>query len=124
MRRCCNNRNCNSNRYNPRTGGCCNLYKTNNIMPRTSNYSCNTEYEECECGFSESSDERFSENPMYGHAYVLNQKMGEVFRQDCGLANGTIFPELVSPYAPNDSVVESEFLESNVIESGCRDNGL
>lgn len=124
MRRCCNNRNCNSNRYNPRTGGCCNLYNTNNIMPRTSNYSCNTEYDECECGFSESSDERFSENPMYGHAYVLNQKMGGVFRQDCGLANGTIFPELVSPYAPNDSVVESEFLESNVIESGCRDNGL
>lgn len=124
MRRCCNNRNCNSNRYNSRTGGCCNLYNTNNIMPRTSNYSCNTEYDECECGFSESSDERFSENPMYGHAYVLNQKMGGVFRQDCGLANGTIFPELVSPYAPNDSVVESEFLESNVIESGCRDNGL
>lgn len=124
MRRCCNNRNCNSNCYNYRNNCCCNLYNTNNIMPRTSCNSCTSEYDECECGFSSSDYERFSQNPMYGHAYVPNQKMGEVFKKNCGLANGTIFPELVSPYAPNDSVIEANFLESNVIESGCENNGL
>ncbi len=127
MRRCCNNRNSNtnnSNYYNPRTGCGCNLYNINNITPRNSNYSCSSELDECECGFSNSSSEMFTQNPMYGHAYVPNQKMGNVFNQNCGLANGTIFPELVSPYAPNDSVIEAEYLESNVIESGCENNGM
>ena len=127
MRKCCNRNNnldnnwCNS-RMNYNCG--CNLYNTNNIIPRTSNYSCESEYDDCECGFSESGNEMFTQNPMFGHAYVPNQKMGEIFNKDCGLAHGTIFPELVSPYAPNDSVVEAEFLRANVIESGCKNNEL
>ena len=50
--------------------------------------------------------------------------MGNVFKQNHGLEKGTIFPELVSPYSPNDSVIENEFLESQVIESECDNNGM
>ncbi len=126
MRRCCNNRNSNTNNnyYNSSSGCGCNLYNTNNLFPRYFNNSCSSEFDECECGFSNSTEEVFTQNPMYGHAYVPNQKMGNIFNQNCGLNNGTIFPELVSPYSPNDSVIENEYLESNIIESGCRNNGL
>ena len=41
---------------------------------------------------------------MYGHAYVPDQKMRETFKPKDGLNNGTIFPELVSPYAPCQSM--------------------
>ena len=109
MRRCCRNN------YN------CNL---NNIIPRNSINTNNPEYDECECGFSDEQDVLFTKNPMYGHAYVPIQKMGNVFKQNHGLEKGTIFPELVSPYSPNDSVIENEFLESQVIESECDNNGM
>ncbi len=42
---------------------------------------------------------------MFGHAYVPNQVYnGNSFNPEQGLQNGTMFPELVSPYMPLDSM--------------------
>ena len=61
-----------------------------------------------------------SENPMYGQSYVPVQQMNKVFKPAVGLNNGTIFPELVSPYCPNQSLQEIEYLKSrNTIGEGC-----
>lgn len=47
---------------------------------------------------------------MYGHAYVPNQVFRNTFTPQEGLEKGTMFPELVSPYMPLDSMREIEFL--------------
>lgn len=60
----------------------------------------------------------FSSNPMYGHAYVPIHTMGKIFTPEIGLENGTIFPELVSPYAPLQSFAVHEYLQ-NYKEGGC-----
>ena len=42
------------------------------------------------------------------------------FTPCCGLKNGTIFPELVSPYYPCQSIEDIEYLKSrNEIGKGC-----
>ncbi len=46
----------------------------------------------------------FPENYLYGHAYTPNQTMTNIFVPEIGLNNGTIFPELVSPYSPGQSM--------------------
>ena len=46
--------------------------------------------------------------------------MTEVFMPDVGLRMGTVFPELVSPYIPNQSTEVIEFLKNaNEIGEGC-----
>ena len=41
-----------------------------------------------------------------------------------GLKCGTIFPELVSPYSPGDSMRQNQYLETtNTIGEGCNANG-
>ena len=60
----------------------------------------------------------FTSNPMYGHAYVPVQKMTKIYNPSEGLNQGTIFPELVSPYAPLHSVAENKYLR-NYNEGGC-----
>ena len=81
-----------------------------NIMPR------NTDM--CECGFDD--DSPFPENYMYGQSYVPIQRMTKTFKPDVGLKMGTIFPELVSPYEPGQSLEEINFLRcSNEIKEGC-----
>ena len=55
----------------------------------------------------------FPNNPMYGHAYVPNQiYRGNSFTPSQGLQNGTMFPELVSPYMPLDSMRVIETLRN------------
>lgn len=46
----------------------------------------------------------FPVNVMYGHAYVPNQTMNRTFYPEDALSCGTIFPELVSPYIPGQSM--------------------
>ena len=46
----------------------------------------------------------FPANVMYGHAYVPNQIMNRTFYPEDALRCGTIFPELVSPYVPGQSM--------------------
>lgn len=79
------------------------------------------ENNECECGFDE--DELidvFPNNPMLAQNYVPIQFMDRTFRPSVGLKNGTIFPELVSPYEPCQSMEEIAFIEkTNNIGEGC-----
>lgn len=91
------------------------------IQPLDSNCNyCNYSNDECSCGFDEES--MFPSNAMFGHAYVPNQKMTKTFTPDVGLRMGTIFPELVSPYSPNQSIAVIEYLKArNEIGEGCNE---
>lgn len=72
----------------------------------------------CECGFEEHSP--FPENYMYGQSYVPIQTMDKTFKAEVGLKMGTIFPELVSPYAPGQNLEEMNYLKmTNKIKEGC-----
>lgn len=92
----------------------------NNIaQDLNNNYNyCNCSDDECSCGFDE--ENSFPNNVMFGHAYVPNQRMTKTFMPDVGLRMGTIFPELVSPYSPNQSIAVIEYLKAkNEIGEGC-----
>ena len=41
---------------------------------------------------------------MYGHCYVPNQIMKNIFNPEAALKNGSLYPELVSPYNPGQSM--------------------
>ena len=76
--------------------------------------------DQCSCGFDDEEFNFFPENPMYGQSYVPIQKMDNVLKPAVGLRNGTIFPELISPYCPNQSLEEIEYLKANnKIGEGC-----
>lgn len=73
----------------------------------------------CSCGFEEETS-LFPENPMLGQSYVPIQYMDKTFMPEVGLKMGTIFPELVSPYCPGQSMKEIAYLEAtNKIGEGC-----
>ena len=55
----------------------------------------------------------FPKNYLYGHAYTPNQMMNNTFSPEVGLKNGTLFPELVSPYCPGQSMDFINYLKSN-----------
>lgn len=83
---------------------------------------CNEqEKNECECGFDEDEViDVFPTNPMLGQSYVPIQFMDKTFRPCVGLRHGSIFPELVSPYEPCQSMEEIAFIErTNKIGEGC-----
>jgi len=74
---------------------------------------------ECACGFDEEMSP-FPSNPMFGQSYVPIQYMKKTFEPEVGLKMGTIFPELVSPYAPCQSIEEIAFIKAtNKIGEGC-----
>lgn len=63
-------------------------------------------------------------NMDYGYTYVPNQPFTNVFSPANGLANGTMFPELVNPYCPNQSLEVMNYLRYNSNGgSCCRNNG-
>ncbi|MBR1803222.1 MAG: spore coat associated protein CotJA [Clostridia bacterium] len=72
------------------------------------------------CGFHEEEEMNvFPENPMLAQSYVPIQQMNNTFTPHCGLKMGTIFPELVSPYMPGQSMAEIEYLSNcNRMEEG------
>ena len=73
----------------------------------------------CSCGFDESMNV-FPENPSLGQSYVPIQYMDRTFKPCVGLKMGTIFPELVSPYSPGQSMEEIKYIEmTNTIGKGC-----
>ncbi len=73
----------------------------------------------CDCGFDEE-ESIFPENPMLAQSYVPYQYMDKTFIPSVGLKMGTIFPELVSPYVPGQSMEEIEYLKrTNNIGKGC-----
>ena len=103
MRRCncrCNSRcmNCNSN------NNCrCNNCASNNALSCACNMYANE---------ASSNNNAFPENYLYGYAYTPNFNMKRTFTPECGLENGTIFPELVSPYSPGQSIDFIEYLRN------------
>ena len=73
----------------------------------------------CECGFDEEYNV-FPENPMLAQSYVPIQYMDKTFKPCVGLKMGTIFPELVSPYVPGQSMEEINYIrQTNRIGKGC-----
>lgn len=73
----------------------------------------------CQCGFEEEEDV-FPANPMFAQSYVPWQTMDQTFKPCVGLRMGTIFPELVSPYRPCQSIDVNNFIEAtNEIGEGC-----
>lgn len=110
-------------------------YCCKNITQKKDNTECNTDMIEnsppcsnichanemnCMCGFDTDVDSTFPANPMLAQSYVPVQKMNKVFTPEVGLRMGTIFPELVSPYYPGQSIQTNEFIKAtNSIGEGC-----
>ena len=62
----------------------------------------------------------FPSDPKLAQSYVPFQYMEDTFKPCVGLDHGTIFPELVSPYMPGDSMKDIAFIEkTNKIGEGC-----
>ena len=95
----------------------CNNNYTNTVS--SSNYnSYNNEF-----GNGYSSSTYNTGNTRYGYAYVPNQPFTNVFSPAQGLANGTMFPELVNSYCPNQSLEIMNYLRYNN-GGGCCRNGM
>lgn len=115
---CCNNNN------NQVLEDACDDIPSYNTSVYNDNCNCNTNCCEmnnykCECGFDHE-DSVFPTNPMLAQSYVPIQTLDKTFTPCCGLKNGTIFPELVSPYAPCDSMEFIQYLKNrNDIGEGC-----
>ncbi len=60
----------------------------------------------------------FPKNYLFGHAYTPVQYLKKTFTPEIGLKNGTVFPELVSPYSPGQSM---DFI--NYLKNGGNENG-
>lgn len=110
-RRChCMNNNCNIDNCKGKLETSCN---------NVNSCGCNNNEDSCGCGFDEDMNV-FPENPMLAQSYVPYQYMDETFKPCVGLDKGTIFPELVSPYAPCDSMRDIEYIRNtNTIGEGC-----
>lgn len=109
---------CNNSQNNNTETTCNNntMYEEScNMMP---NYDFNSDNNSCSCGFTNTSV--FPQDWMYGHCYVPHQQMNQVYTPEIGLRMGTIFPELVSPYCPNQSLDTINYLKnSNTTGGGC-----
>ncbi len=82
---------------------------------------CDDYSDYCDCGFDEEQSV-FPDNPMLGQSYVPIQHMDKTFVPNVGLKMGTIYPELVSPYCPGQSMKEIAYLEArNEIREGCNE---
>lgn len=101
---------------------CSNMnFSENDIETKCNNVqNCsNLNNNECSCGFDDDFNV-FPSNPMYGQSYVPIQIINKTFTPSAGLKHGTIFPELVSPYCPNQSIEEIEYIKAtNTIREGC-----
>ncbi len=114
--------------YNRRYRKCCcqKNYDTKLIETACNNCGITAEYytaknnDSCDCGFEQQGESVFPQNPMLAQSYVPIQKMDKTFVPCVGLKMGTIFPELVSPYSPGQSVEEIAFIKAmNTIGEGC-----
>lgn len=107
------------NNYNPQViETLCNNVGTMAQYASASNMNMNMD-KDCDCGFEEEPSV-FPSNPMLAQSYVPIQTMNQTFTPCCGLKMGTMFPELVSPYAPCQSIEEINYLRrANEIGEGC-----
>ena len=78
--------------------------------------------DECECGFDDYYENGLPSDPMLAQSYVPLQTLNKTFKPSVALRKGTIFPELVSPYEPCQSLDEIAFIKANnEIKGGCND---
>ena len=106
MRNCNCRHRCNSN------------YNYQNYMMNSYNmYSQNNSG--CSCMNSNNNSNPFPTNYLYGHAYTPNQELRDIFDPQTGLENGSMFPELVSPYYPGQSMEFIEYLKTTGRNGGC-----
>ena len=63
-------------------------------------------------GYSGCSSCTFSSEPRCANAYVPVQTFSTIYSPSEGLANGTMFPELFSPYSPTQSFQEFNYLRN------------
>ncbi len=82
--------------------------KSNSCCKCKNSCGCHNIYEN---NFTQKNDV-FPENYLYGYAYIPNQYMNRTFTPETGLENGSIFPELVSPYSPGQSIDFIEYLRN------------
>ena len=77
---------------------------------------------DCDCGYiEEKKDLVFPNNPVLGQSYVPIQTMGKTYIPSVGLKMGTIFPELVMPYKPCQSLEDIAFIKAmNTVKEGCK----
>lgn len=100
----------------------CNSNMPDDVLETACNRAKHMDSNDCLCGFDEENDV-FPENPMLAQSYVPWQTMNKTFTPCVGLKMGTIFPELVSPYMPCDSMRLIDFIEeTNQIGEGCNQN--
>ncbi len=114
--------------YNCRYRNCCCQKNYNKKIIETACNECGvtadyyTEHnnDACNCGFDTQSESVFPENPMLAQSYVPIQFLDKTFTPCVGLKMGTIFPELVSPYSPCQSIEEMAFIKAmNTVKEGC-----
>ena len=114
--------------YNRRYRNCCcqKNYDQNIIETACNDCGVTAEYytakndNACDCGFENISESVCPQNPTLAQSYVPIQTMDKTFTPCVGLRMGTIFPELVSPYVPCQSVEENAFIKAmNTIGEGC-----
>lgn len=105
---------------------CCMNNNMQNVCLEQMENSCNNVYspieynDDCECGFGDEELDVFPSNSMLAQSYVPIQFMDRTFKPCSGLENGTIFPELVSPYMPCDSKRDIDYIRnSNSVKEGC-----
>lgn len=98
----------------------CNEEENNLLETSCQNVASYEMYQDgCSCGFDEEMN-LFPDNPSLGQSYVPYQFMDRTFKPCVGLKMGTIFPELVSPYVPGQSMDEINFIaRTNSIGKGC-----
>ena len=91
----------------------------NNCGTTADYYMANNKEDSCDCGFDKG-ESVFPQNPMLAQSYVPIQTLDKTFTPHVGLKMGTIYPELVSPYAPGQSVEEMAFIKAmNTVKEGC-----
>ena len=91
-----------------------------NVMDNCCNYN---DYDDCcECGYEDANccGDIFPVSPMFAQSYVPTQRMDKTFKPCVGLQKGTIFPELVDPYYPCQSIDFINYIKkTNKIGEGC-----
>ena len=116
-RRCCCQRNYNNNFI---TNECKKCGMSDELYEDVENISDNNSDNQCACGCDKKEESVFPENPVLAQSYVPIQTMDKTFKPCVGLKMGTIFPELVSPYYPCQSMEEIAFIKAmNDVGKGC-----
>ena len=116
----CNCMYCNNNNNQVLEDICDDVSNYNTASNNNCNMNCcEMNKYDCGCGF-DNEESVFPSNPMLAQSYVPIQTLDKTFTPCCGLKNGTIFPELVSPYEPCQSMEFINYLKRrNTIGEGC-----